>query len=103
MLDPCTFVVFGATGNLAQNKLLPAMYHLEEAGRTPQNMAIIGYSRHPWNQDTWQQEVQTLLSKYARGGLKQEAFEGFDDEARSILLGRTNGFVRLCREELKRS
>jgi glucose-6-phosphate 1-dehydrogenase len=75
MLDPCTFVVFGATGNLAQNKLLPAMYHLEEAGRTPQNMAIIGYSRHPWNQDTWQQEVQTLLSKYARGGLKQEVFE----------------------------
>jgi flavodoxin len=35
--------------------------------------------------------------------LKQEAFEGLDDEARSILLGRTNGFVRLCREELKRS
>ncbi len=35
--------------------------------------------------------------------LKQGAFEGFDDEARSVLLGRTSGFVRLCREELKRS
>ena len=57
MLDPCTFVVFGATGNLAQNKLLPAMYHLEEAGRTPQNMAIIGYSRHPWNPDTWREQL----------------------------------------------
>ena len=31
--DPCTFIVFGATGHLARNKLLPAMYHLEEAER----------------------------------------------------------------------
>jgi glucose-6-phosphate 1-dehydrogenase len=75
MLEPCTFIVFGATGNLAQNKLLPAIYHLEEAGRTPQNMAIIGYSRHPWDQNTWPQEIQDLLSKFARGGLKQDVFD----------------------------
>ena len=26
---PCTFVIFGATGNLSRVKLLPALYHLE--------------------------------------------------------------------------
>ncbi|HHH46151.1 MAG TPA: hypothetical protein ENK53_03965, partial [Thiotrichales bacterium] len=26
--EPCTFVIFGATGNLSINKLLPALYHL---------------------------------------------------------------------------
>lgn len=72
MVEPCTFVVFGATGNLAQNKLLPAIYHLEEAGHTPQNMAIIAYSRQAWDTDAWQQEIQTLLAKYARGGIKQD-------------------------------
>ena len=30
---PCSFVIFGATGNLASNKLLPALYHLEVAAR----------------------------------------------------------------------
>jgi len=75
MPESCTFVVFGATGNLAQNKLLPAIYHLEEAGRTPNDMAIIGYSRHPWDQNTWRSETQAQLSKYARGGLKQDVFD----------------------------
>jgi hypothetical protein len=36
-------------------------------------------------------------------GLKQGAYEGLDDEARNALLGRTSGFVGLCREELRRS
>ena len=72
MVEPCTFVVFGATGNLAQNKLLPAIYHLEEAGHTPNNMAIIAYSRHAWDTDAWQQEIQSLLAKYARGGIKPD-------------------------------
>src|SRR4030067_653373 len=30
---PCSFVIFGATGNLASNKLLPALYHLGAAAR----------------------------------------------------------------------
>ncbi|MCG6862567.1 MAG: hypothetical protein LJE70_15010, partial [Chromatiaceae bacterium] len=29
MTDPCSLVIFGSTGNLAGNKLLPALYHLE--------------------------------------------------------------------------
>jgi glucose-6-phosphate 1-dehydrogenase len=37
--EPCSLVIFGSTGNLARNKLLPALYHLELAqklaGRYP--------------------------------------------------------------------
>lgn len=75
MLESCTFVVFGATGNLAQNKLLPAIYHLEEANRMPDNMAIIGYSRHPWDEERWREDIHALLSKVARGGLKQDVLD----------------------------
>ncbi len=32
-LPPCNFVIFGATGNLASTKLLPALFRLEQAGR----------------------------------------------------------------------
>ena len=31
MTEACTLIIFGATGNLAQVKLLPALYHLEAA------------------------------------------------------------------------
>jgi glucose-6-phosphate 1-dehydrogenase len=30
--DPCIVVIFGASGDLTKRKLLPALYHLEQAG-----------------------------------------------------------------------
>ena len=75
MLEPCTFVVFGATGNLSRIKLLPAIYHLEEAGRIPDGAAIIGFSRRDFSSDEWREQVRNILKDKARGGLKEDVFE----------------------------
>jgi glucose-6-phosphate 1-dehydrogenase len=40
-LPPCNFVIFGATGNLESNKLLPALYRLEMAGKLPEGVNFI--------------------------------------------------------------
>ncbi len=71
-VEPCTFIVFGATGHLARTKLLPAMYHLEEAGRIPDQTAIIGFSRQKLDTEEWNKQVNEILSERARGGLKPE-------------------------------
>jgi glucose-6-phosphate 1-dehydrogenase len=42
---PFVLVVFGATGDLARRKLLPAMYHRDIAGQVPEAANIIGVSR----------------------------------------------------------
>ena len=72
MTEAFTFIIFGATGNLARNKLLPAIYHLEEAGRIPDGSAIIGFSRQQWNGDEWRKPMEKILSGKARGGTKPE-------------------------------
>jgi glucose-6-phosphate 1-dehydrogenase len=77
LLDPCTFVIFGATGNLSQNKLLPALYHLELAGRLPEQMAIIGFGRREWDDDGWRSEVREILTPRARGTLNETTFGRF--------------------------
>jgi glucose-6-phosphate 1-dehydrogenase len=77
MLEPCTFVIFGATGNLSQTKLLPALYHLEAAGRLPAQMAIIGFGRRKWDDARWREEVGALLDGRVRGGLSSEVFGHF--------------------------
>jgi glucose-6-phosphate 1-dehydrogenase len=41
--DPVTIVIFGATGNLAHKKLLPALYQLELAGELPNGSRIFGF------------------------------------------------------------
>ncbi|HEY1209607.1 MAG TPA: glucose-6-phosphate dehydrogenase [Terracidiphilus sp.] len=43
--EPGILVIFGASGDLTGRKLLPALFHLEQAGLLPENFAIVGVSR----------------------------------------------------------
>jgi glucose-6-phosphate 1-dehydrogenase len=45
--DPCVVVIFGASGDLTKRKLLPALFHLEQAGNLPPNFAVVGVARRP--------------------------------------------------------
>ena len=40
-------VIFGASGDLTKRKLLPALYHLQQAGNLPENFAVVGVARRP--------------------------------------------------------
>jgi glucose-6-phosphate 1-dehydrogenase len=74
---PCTFVIFGATGNLATNKLLPALYHLEAAGRLPESLDIVAFSRRQWDDDTWRAHVRQSLGEKLGERLKPAVLERF--------------------------
>ncbi|WP_263367712.1 glucose-6-phosphate dehydrogenase [Edaphobacter bradus] len=43
--DPCIVVIFGASGDLTKRKLLPALYHLQQANLLPQDFAVVGVAR----------------------------------------------------------
>ena len=75
MNHACTFAIFGVTGNLAREKLLPALYHLEQAGRLPPQMVVMGIGRRPWDTEQWRREVRELLPDKAKGGLDQAVLE----------------------------
>jgi glucose-6-phosphate 1-dehydrogenase len=45
--DPCIVVIFGASGDLTKRKLLPALYHLEQSGLLPKEIAVVGVARRP--------------------------------------------------------
>jgi glucose-6-phosphate 1-dehydrogenase len=79
MLEPCTFVIFGSTGNLSKNKLLPALYHLDAVERLPEKMAVLGFGRRPWNTEGWRAEVEGILRSRVRGGIDEAVFKRFVD------------------------
>ena len=54
-------MIFGATGHLTATKLLPALFHLENAGRLAKNMTIIAFARREWSLAQWQQHVSEAL------------------------------------------
>lgn len=71
MIEPCTLVVFGATGHLSRNKLLPAIYHLEQAQQLPEALSIVGFSRREWNSDSFRQQVNDILHEKLAAGVDQ--------------------------------
>ncbi len=75
--SPCSYVIFGATGNLSQVKLMPALYHLEVAGRLPEETMILATGRRPWNREIWIEQVKKMVVAKARGGVDEAIFSRF--------------------------
>jgi glucose-6-phosphate 1-dehydrogenase len=82
MLDPCTFVIFGATGNLARVKLLPALYQLERAGKLPESMPVLWVGRRDWDRAAWCGEVREALAAAFPGGLEAPVLERLEARLR---------------------
>ncbi len=61
-VEPCYFVIFGATGNLTMTKLLPALYRLEEAGRLGEGMRCFAFARRDWTDAVWVEEMRKALA-----------------------------------------
>ena len=62
-VSPCTYVIFGATGNLARIKLLPSFYQLEAAGKLPEQTRILSIGRRNWSPSEWKAEVGKILQQ----------------------------------------
>ena len=63
--DPCTLVVFGASGDLAQRLLMPALYHLAAANLLPEGFAVIGVARSPISDVQFRAHIGRALEKFA--------------------------------------
>jgi glucose-6-phosphate 1-dehydrogenase len=104
--DPCTVVVFGASGDLAHRKVVPALYELAREGALPDPFTIVGFARSQLAQDRFRAGLREAAERFARRKpLEPEAWErladrieyeagGYDDPAAFRRLG-----ARLARIE----
>src|SRR3984957_10612892 len=61
--DPCAVVLFGATGDLAHRKLVPAIFQLARGGNLPSECAIVGFARRDWTDQDLRAEYEKSQSK----------------------------------------
>ncbi|MCK5725796.1 MAG: glucose-6-phosphate dehydrogenase [Thiotrichaceae bacterium] len=78
--ENCTFVIFGATGNLAKTKLIIALYHLYVDKLLPKGIHIVGLGRSIEDKDAWIASLMEELKARARGGLNASLFKSFCDK-----------------------
>jgi glucose-6-phosphate 1-dehydrogenase len=72
---PCVLVIFGASGDLAKRKLIPAIYNLAAGGFLPEEFAIAGISRSPMSDDEFRQKMSQDLHTFETGTLEPERVE----------------------------
>jgi glucose-6-phosphate 1-dehydrogenase len=94
-----TLAIFGATGDLAHRKLLPAIYNLAHEGALPERFNLVGVSRRDQSDDDFRDAARESIVKYSRrkpddkvldelmGRLRYVGFS-FDDEASYPKLGK---------------
>ncbi|MDE2572606.1 MAG: glucose-6-phosphate dehydrogenase [bacterium] len=62
--DPCTIVLFGATGDLTMRMLMPALYSLRVHDMLPADFAIVGYSRTQWSDDQFREAMKRSIQQF---------------------------------------
>jgi len=65
-MEATTFVLFGATGDLAKRKIYPALYNLFVEGKLPEHFRVIGLGRRPFTDETFQASVQNAVHTFSR-------------------------------------
>ena len=64
--DASCLVIFGASGDLTQRKLIPALYSLAHEGLLPAGQTIIGFARPDHTDDSFRLAMREACDKFAR-------------------------------------
>jgi glucose-6-phosphate 1-dehydrogenase len=83
-VHPTTLTIFGATGDLAHRKLLPALYNLAHEGSLPERFNLIGVSRSEKAHEEFRAEMRESIEKYSRTRPKAEVLDALLERARYI-------------------
>lgn len=71
-IDPMVICIFGASGDLAQRKVIPALYDLFMNNLLPEPFSIIGLARTALGDDGFRTRLRSGIDKFSRSGKSTE-------------------------------
>jgi len=97
--DPSVLVLFGATGDLAHRKVVPALYQLWRTNLLPHEFLLLAIGRREYDDDSFRAEIRTSLEKHARvQPLDEPAWKAFAERIayQRLDFGDPSGFDTLA-------
>ena len=73
-LAPATFVIFGATGDLAMRKLIPALYNLTKDGLLPDDFDVLCVARTDMDYRRFMERLRNGVARHSRSGIDDDAW-----------------------------
>jgi glucose-6-phosphate 1-dehydrogenase len=66
MAEPCTMIICGATGDLTERKLAPALHNTFMGGFLPPEFTVVGFARREWTDAEFRDHLLAAVNKYSR-------------------------------------
>ena len=73
-----TVVIFGATGDLAKRKLMPALFNLACRGLLPDAFRVLGIGRKPMDDAAYREKVRADVHEFGNPAARPEAWAWFE-------------------------
>lgn len=74
---PISIIIFGASGDLTQRKLVPSLFNLCRKGRLPKQFRIIGYGNTAFSDDQFRARLEEGVKQFASYEFKAEEWASF--------------------------
>ena len=75
--EPLILVIFGASGDLNQRKLVPAIYNLKLERRLPPELTVVGFARRDWSHDVFREKMREGIEEFSSGIQSEEVWKNF--------------------------
>jgi glucose-6-phosphate 1-dehydrogenase len=83
-VHPTTLVIFGATGDLARRKLLPALYNLAHEGALPERFHLVGSSRSELSDEDFRERAAAGVREFSRREVDETVLDALLASARYV-------------------
>src|SRR5919109_1151133 len=82
--DPCALVIFGASGDLTQNKLFPALYSLAFRKLLPDRFAVLGVARSEETDEEFKERMKEAVQQHSRDEFRDDVWAALESGMRYI-------------------
>jgi glucose-6-phosphate 1-dehydrogenase len=82
--EPCALTIFGASGDLTQRKLFPALYSLAFRRLLPHEFGVVGVARTPMSDEAFSEKMRKAVVDHARDEFRQDVWDELAEGIRYI-------------------
>jgi glucose-6-phosphate 1-dehydrogenase len=82
--EPCTIVIFGASGDLTRRKLFPALYSLALRRLLPEKFGVVGVARSEQSDDEFRERMKHAVQEFGRDEFRDEVWDWLAEGMRYV-------------------
>ena len=77
--EPCTMVIFGASGDLTKRKLFPALYSIAYRQLLPEKFSVLGVARTEGTDQEFRERMKAAVQEFGRDDFREDVWDELAD------------------------